>query len=307
MYTRILVPLDGSALAEQVLPYAEILALGLRSQVDLLQVVQAPMNEVALATHPTYYQGIKEAELHKAQGYLEGITNSLREKELSASYSVLEGNPASCIATESERESGTLIAMASHGRSGLSRWLLGSVANQVLETTTNPLLIVRSAEDGSRSKPSKLAHVVVPLDGSELAEEVLPYVGRLSRALGLGVNLVRATPTRESYYRYADHPLENWDNMITEVDGQAAEYLHQIGRKLLSQGVTSVEERLLHGSPAEAIINLAQEIPDSMVMMTTHGRTGMGRWVLGSVADRVVRHSGDPVLLVRVPAVGEGS
>ena len=92
------------------------------------------------------------------------------------------------------------------------------------------------------------------------------------------------------------------EDLATQVDAEAAEYLHRTGQKLLRQGGSSVEERLLHGSPAEAIMDLARETPGNLVMMTTHGRSGAGRLVLGSIDDRVVRHSGNPVLLVRIPS-----
>ena len=305
MYNRILVPLDGSELAEHVLPYVGILARALLSQVHLVRVVEPPINELALATRRQYYQGIMEAESNRAEDYLEKMAASLREDDRSVSFAVVQGSPASCIATEAERESGTIVAMSSHGRAGLTRWLLGSVATQVLQTTSNPLLIVRASERGQSAGEINIGQALVPPDGSELAEKILPIVGRLARALKLRVTLVQVTPPRESYYLYADYPPPDWDNLITEVDGKAAEYLHQTGQKLLRQGTPSVEERLLHGSPAKAIIELAREIPDSMVMMTTHGQSGVGRWVLGSVADRVVRHSGDPVLLLRVPSEGK--
>ena len=305
MYTRILVPLDGSKLAEQVLPYVRVLAPALESQVHLVRVVEAPINEVALASRPKYYRGVLEAEAHRAEGYLADIAASLREDDLSVSSAVVDGRPAACIAAEAEREPGTIIAMSSHGRSGIARWLLGSVANQVLQAAANPLLIVKTTDRDPSVNQVKIEHLTVPVDGSDLAGEILPLVGRLSGALSLPVTLVRVTPTRESYYRYADGPIYNWEHLVAQIDGEAAEYLHQTGQNLLGQGGSSVEERLLHGSPAEAIIELARKTTGNLVMMTTHGRSGVGRWVLGSVADRVVRHSGNPVLLVRIAFKGE--
>jgi nucleotide-binding universal stress UspA family protein len=78
------------------------------------------------------------------------------------------------------------------------------------------------------------------------------------------------------------------------------EYLHREGQKLKDEGLSLVEERLLHGHPAAVMVDLAREIPDSLVAMTTHGRSGVGRWLLGSVADRVVRYSDAPVVLIRM-------
>jgi nucleotide-binding universal stress UspA family protein len=299
MYTRILVPLDGSKLAEQVLPYVRALAPALQAQVHLVRV------EVAFAPLHQSYPGVMEAETHRAEGYLEEIAASLREDDLTLSCAVVEGRPAACIAAEAKQEPGTIIAMTSHGRSGFTRWLLGSVANEVLQAAANPLLIIKASDQEPSENQVKLEHVLVPLDGSEQAEKILALVGQLTSALTLPVTLVRVTPTRESYYRYADYPIVDWEDLATQVDAEAAEYLHQAGQKLRRQGGSSVEERLLHGSPAEAIMDLARETPGNMVMMTTHGRSGAGRLVLGSIADRVVRHSGNPVLLVRIPFKGE--
>ncbi len=305
MYTRILVPLDGSKLAEQVLPYVRVLAPALQSQVHLVRVVEAPINEVAIATRPKYYEGVLKAETHRSGDYLAEIAESFREDDLSVSSAVVEGRPVACIAAEAEQESGTIIAMSSHGRSGFTRWLLGSVANQVLQAAANPLLIVKTTDRDPPANQVKLEHILVPLDGSDLAEEILPLAGRLARALTLPVTLVRVTPTRDTYYRYADSPIYAWEDLIARIDGEAAEYLNHTRQKLIRQGGSSVQERLLHGSPAEAIIDLARKTTGNLVMMTTHGRSGVGRWVLGSIADRVVRHSGNPVLLVRIPFKGE--
>ena len=163
MYTRILVPLDGSRLAEQVLPYVRLLAPALQSQVHLVRVVEEPINEVAFATRPQYYQVSQEAEAHKAVGYLAGVAASLREDGLTLSCAVVEGRPAACIAAEAEQESGTIIAMSSQGRSGFTSWLLGSVANQVLQAAANPLLIVKTTDRDS----SLLAHASLSFDRAQ--------------------------------------------------------------------------------------------------------------------------------------------
>jgi nucleotide-binding universal stress UspA family protein len=116
------------------------------------------------------------------------------------------------------------------------------------------------------------------LDGSPLAEESLSHVIDLARTMNLKVILVRV-----------------------ESDGEevSKNYLHSIRDRLSDEGVASVEKRVLHGHPAVNIVDLAHNTAKSLVTMTTHGRSGLGRWVLGSVTDRVVRHSGDPVLVIR--------
>ncbi len=299
MYKRILVPLDGSDLAEQVLPYVRPLARATEAEIRLIRVVDTPINEVAFATHPQYYRGLMDAESKAASEYLAEQAQSLEKDGFLVSHGVVEGHPAPAIAGEADQKPDTLIAMSSHGRSGLSRWLLGSVTNQLILTSSHPLLLVRSQESEGAPAEVALEQILVPVDGSELAENILPLVTDLARAMELAVTLIRATPSRESYYRYGDQEVIEWEDLIAQVDADAAEYLHQTGQRMLRDGVPAVEERLLHGSPAEAIIDLAKATPANIIMMSTHGRSGMGRWVLGSIADRVIRHSGDPVLLVR--------
>jgi nucleotide-binding universal stress UspA family protein len=198
--------------------------------------------------------------------------------------------------------------MTTHGRSGISRWLLGSVTDKVLHVTTNPLLMVRAYDQENPPEAVNLQTIIVPLDGSSLAEQVLPHAVSLARALKLRVLLAKATPSLGEYQRYLEHyPLDGsstvysgmYEEFSREEDALAMQYLHQIQEKLNNQGLSSVEERLLKSHAADAIVGLARETPHSLVAMTTHGRSGVGRWLLGSVADRVVRYSRDLVLVIR--------
>ncbi len=293
MYKRILVPLDGSELAEQVLPYVRTLAKGCYSQVELLRVFERPSRNV---TAPAQVIAHMRGE---AEDYLSRIKKSIQDDGVPVSCEVHEGDPPSYIISEAAKEPTTLIAMSTHGRSGLGQWVIGSVADKVLHATTNPMLVVRSKEQKASTPEVKLKTVIVPLDGSSLAEQALPHVVALAKALTLDVIPVQVTPRVGDYYLYMEFPLVGYEDFSKEVDLQALEYLRSVCQKLLQQKVPSAKERLLHGRAADAIVDLVQEIPDSLVAMTTHGRSGLGRWVLGSVADRVVRSSGGPVLLIR--------
>ena len=195
--------------------------------------------------------------------------------------------------------------MVTHGRSGLGRWVLGSVTDKVLHGASNPLLITHAQADGSSPSSVSLKNLIVPLDGSPLADQVLPHVEALAPALGLNVILVRVTASADEYYRYIDMSMGagidtgRFEQYAKEAEEEAATYLQKVKTQLDAKGITSVEERLISGNAARAILDLAQETPDSLVAMTTHGRSGVERWVLGSVTDRLVRHSGQPVLVVR--------
>lgn len=298
MYKRILVPLDGSELAEQMLPYARIIGKRLQAQVELLQVFDPVSPSLADPSHGLYLDQIATSFRNQTQDYLEGVALSLRSDGLKVSSIVHEGNPASHIVSEAEREPATLIAMSTHGRSGISRWMLGSITDKVLYATTTPLLIIRPQQQNLPSE-TKLNTIVVPLDGSGLAEQVLPHVVALAKLLELKVTLIMVTPSETDYYQYAENLAATYRDLFAKGSADALDYLLGIKHRLQQEGIRTVEEQLLQGDPAAAIVDHAREVRDNFVAMTTHGRSGVGRWFLGSVADRVVRYSGDPVLVIR--------
>jgi nucleotide-binding universal stress UspA family protein len=278
MYSEILVPLDGSHLSEQVLPYVRMLAGSFKLPVHLFQSYGPVSEELADPLHGRYLDAVSKSYRNDATDYLHGIGKTMEEVGVEVRCSVREGRPPNLIVDEAEKNPGTLIAMSTHGRSGVSRWLLGSITNKVLHATNAPLLVVRASEEDNAAPPSELTSIIVPLDGSTLAEESLSHVIGLARNMNLKVILVRV-----------------------ESDGEEVNnnYLHAIQDRLSDEGVASVEKRVLHGHPAVNIVDLAHDTAKSLVTMTTHGRSGIGRWVLGSVTDRVVRYSGDPVLVIR--------
>ena len=308
MYRRILVPLDGSKLAEQVIPYVRFLAKDMGLPVHLVEVVDASHGEANVDPRRSG-QGDRQGGSRKedAQAYLQGVERALGDLGVKSSVAVHEGSPAQRIVEEAEKEPSTLVAMCTHGRSGIGRWLMGSVTDKVLHAASSPFLVARARSPEDIPQEIKLGTVIVPLDGSKLSEEVLPHVVSLAGPRGLRVLAAMATPSEGEYYRYMNVQMDSISTVYTgpyeefsrRAEAEAMEYLHQVREDLLREGLPRVEERLLHGHPAEAIIELARQTSDSLVAMTTHGRSGLGRWVLGSVTDRVVQHSGGPVLVIR--------
>ena len=301
MYTRIVVPLDGSSLSEQVLPYVRQLAAGLSIPVTLISVVEPPPLGVAQGLNPQLHEHETDQLTSRAKSYLDPVANALRDAGIDIMTGTPTGIPAQAIVDEAEKVPDTLIAMSGHGRSGVARWWLGSVADRVLHLTNNPMLIVRSHGPEALTHADRFDRVVVPVDGSELAEQVLPHVVRMACGLGLTVELVSVISARAEFRQMAVPEVYNpaYEDIAKQAEKDSSRYLAQLAASLRAQGVPAVEERLLHGDPTACIIDAASETPDRLVAMTTHGRSGIGRWVLGSVADRVVRNSGDPVLLVR--------
>lgn len=299
MYTRMLVPLDGSKLAENVLPYARTLAGALGLRIDLLSVVEAlDFARTTHAGHVRDFDPLVEAAMQEGKRYLDSIAGSFGDTEVS--YAVEHGVADKIIIENAGGDKDTLIAMATRGRSGIHRWLMGSIAEKVLRGTTNSLLLVRGEEAGKTDGAASLKSAVVPLDGSRLAETVLPHVIELAKKLGLEIVLARAYQPPLSAYAGADAPyIPNRDALLTLVKEEAGAYLDAKVNELKANGIEKVSSISMFGSGADEIIDLGRNTPDNLIAMCTHGRSGVNRWVLGSVTEKVVRHSGDPVLVIR--------
>jgi nucleotide-binding universal stress UspA family protein len=298
MYTRMLIPLDGSKTAEKVLPYARLLAKTLKIPVDLLGVIDiAGMAAHLVAEKARYLEVFIEQAEKSSQAYLKRIAPSFCRAPVRCM--VERGRPEEVIIEKAAADGATLITMATHGRSGINRWLLGSVTEKVLRGTSNPLFLVRANEGATIDGEAALKTVIVPLDGSELAESVLPKVVELAKSLDLEVMLVRAYELPSAAYYGSEDYLPNYEELKNQVRAQASDYLDGKIGALTAEGVEKISRILVEGPGPHEIISCAQKTPGSLVAMCTHGRSGVKRWILGSVTEKVVRHSGDPVLVVR--------
>jgi len=297
MYTRILVPLDGSATAETVLPYAEAFAAGFKTSVELMSVIDIGAMTSHLAAEKMHHlDTVIAAEEKNSAGYLENVAKMF--SRFPTECRVIRGKPAETILETTSKDRDTLIAMATHGRSGAKRWLLGSVAEKVLRGTTNPLFLVRAA--AAKASPQRILNsIVVPLDGSLLAEQILPTVSKWARALDVEVTLIRAFEFPASAYYSSEAYLPDYDAFREEARRDAAGYLKEKEDFLVAEGVRTVSTRTIEGPAADEIIGYAQTAPRAVIAMSTHGRSGVRRWILGSVTEKVVRHGDDPVLVLR--------
>ena len=298
MFTRILIPLDGSKTAEKVLPYARFLAGNLKLPVELLAVVDI----VEIATHISadrarYLDTMIEDSLRNSEQYLRGIARTFPS---GTKCTVEKGKAEQIIIETAAADKGTLVTMATHGRSGMNRWLLGSVAEKVLRGGTNPMLLVRATEEGKTDGGATLKSIVVPLDGSELAESVLPTVAELAKTLKLEVVLFRAYSIPYSAYSSAEgYYAVDYEELLKAMREEAVDYLEKKTEAVKKLGIDKVSCVAKEGFAADEIISLSRKSPDNLIAMCTHGRSGVKRWVLGSVTETVVRHSADPVLVIR--------
>jgi nucleotide-binding universal stress UspA family protein len=291
MYHKILVPLDGSPLSAGILPYVRWLATAVKLPLELLHVNDSDRLE---PYSPPMQRG----------DYLAKVAATFA-KSADVKCTIEQGNPAEVIINIASAEPGMLVAMATHGYSGAARWLLGSVAQKALRALTNDLLLVRpgSAND---SDQVELKTVVVPLDCSLPAEKVLPPVAELSRSLNLEILLVHVTKHVYSGPPDAFLPvfgaIPNLKELWEHDKAEGIKYLNEKAEELCAQGITRLSSRLIEGGvdgAAAEIIDLAQHISGSLIAMTSHGRGGIGRWLIGGVTERVVCNTRSPVLVVR--------
>jgi nucleotide-binding universal stress UspA family protein len=300
MYSKILVPLDGSTVAEQVLPYARFLAARLKVSVELLGIVDPAAIAISGLTHnPRYIGRLTEEGRRASEGYLARVSKTFSENSVTRRC-VEIGQPEVVIVETAAQNKGTLVTMATHGRTGMSRWLLGSVAEKVLRGSTNPLMLVRAGEGERGDGAVKFETIIVPLDTSTLAETVLRDVIDLAKVLQPRVILAHAYELPLSaYYGAEDYYSPDYKSLAAQLKDEARRYLDGKVEELKRRGLAKVSSMLLEGSAAEEIIAFARSEPNSLLAMCTHGYSGVKRWVLGSVTEKVARHCGDPVLVVR--------
>ena len=298
MFSRMLIPLDGSKTAEDVLRYGRRLAAGAGVAVELLGVVEMADIAEDIASNQAAYAGslIREAVRNSTE-YLEKLAQTFHNGKVRCN--VQQGRPEDIIIAAASADRATLIAMATHGRSGVTRWLLGSVTEKVLRGTVNPLLVVRALGNSKTDGEAALRSVIVPLDGSDVAETILSPVAALAKALDLQVLLIRVYGLPLPTYGGDDYYVPDYLELKDQIKDEAEGYLNSRASLLRAQGVAEVSTVVIEGSAADAIINLARKTPDNLVAMSPYGRSGLQRWVLGSVTEKVVRHCQDPVLIVR--------
>jgi len=297
MFSKLLIPLDGSKTAEKVLPFARVLAATLKLPIELLEVVDMAAATAHIAADKARYLDkiITEGE-SASREHLAEIAATFAG--LNVICKVIRGRPADLIIERAEADKGTLIAMATHGRSGINRWMMGSVAEKVLRGTKVPLFLVRAGDEASADRTVGIKSILVPLDGSELAESALPTVSEVANKLDVGIVLCRAYELAATAYYGSEDYLPKYDDMLRELKVEVEDYLTKKAEALKANGLAKVSWVALEGSGADEIVRYANAHPDVLVAMCTHGRSGVSRWTLGSVTEKVVRHSDEPVLVL---------
>jgi len=311
MYKRMLVPLDGSQAAEVAFPFAKALAGRLGIAVSLLHISNPALKE---------YQPMIKAYVDQAADIIRSgavkvqrqLYPTVEPKPPEVKGALVIGYPPDEILRYADEKAVDLILVAAHGRSTSKRWAIGSVADKVLRAAKVPVLLVPGAaiqQPPFDRLPTRT--LIVPLDGSELAESVLPHVESLAGEQSRGiveVVLVRACepPAMPTYYspELSEIPL-HWAQYAQQETARckqvSTDYLAGVERKLRSNGI-NVRSEVLVGKASDEIVSYANKIPDGIVVMATHGRSGLSRLVYGSVALNILVGVSNPILLVKPTA-----
>jgi nucleotide-binding universal stress UspA family protein len=277
MFTRIMVPLDGSALAERALPCAAHIATTTGADIRLVRVVEPLPSSARSQVPANVCDTLVHDQVRAVRLYLDGVREQLATRGIAALAYPLIGDIGVSLVTFQRDAAIDLTVMCSRGRSGLTRFALGSVADHVLRHGIVPLALVRAF-----GTVANLDQAVVPLDGSAAAETALGVLAELAGAVVSHATLLRVIE------QAAQGP-------------EAEAYLADRRRRLERRGVIC-RARVMQGDPAEWIIATAGT--DTLIVMGTRSRAGTARWISGSVADRVVRDSHATVLLLRAGIAG---
>jgi nucleotide-binding universal stress UspA family protein len=311
MIRSLLVALDGSPFAEAVLPLAVAVARGSGAPITVALVHDATAYlhvGASEITVPPHDPALLDAIAHDQHRYLDTVVTRLLAAGVAATAVRREGTVVEALSDLAVELSASLLLLTTHGRGGLERLWIGSVATSLLQRSTVPLLLVRPTDAAATPRQSLEspasgwgAPILVPLDGSPTAESILPLAQSLAGALGNSLTLFRAVEPQG--VRMAPFGAEALlaDDLALGLDTQeATEYLERTVRRLTLPDDTP---RVVSSdmSAARAIIDEVARSQPSIVALATHGRTGVSRLMLGSVADKLVRSLDRPLLVWRPP------
>ena len=295
MFKKILIPLDGSANGEAVIPFATEIAS--RSGGELVLVTAVEQVGVWDATLSLQ---VLDRESEVATEYLAEASKRAAERGVPVSTRIARGSAAEAILAAADESGADLIAMTTHGRSGLTRWLFGSAATHILENAKVPLLVLRPKEGEDKGAPGPVVKkMIVPLDGSETAHSILPVVEEFAKLMGASIVLYHAVAPISLYPGFEAGGSAALGEIVEDMQKQAREILSRAANEVTARGVEATIAVSL-GTAVEGVLAAADELKADLIAISTQGRSGIGRVVLGSVADGVVRRSADiPCLVIR--------
>ena len=297
MFRSILVPLDGSALAARALPYATLVAAG-DATVTLVGVVH-PLHDLSgLSPDDSAEEEARMRDLLMHELAAAGRSVA----EAGVCLDIRTGDAAAEIIAAAADHRSDIIVMTTHGKDGRGYWTFGSVAQRVIRHAPVSVLTVRPDMERPPHEQTVLRRIVLPLDGSDLAAQAIPVARGLANRLGVPVDVIRVCDDRRtqsaSFSDFAGVPAEYREEKVAESRQDTRDYTEEIARQFADVGAEA-SAHSLYGDPATELDRYLTDKPDALVVMTTHGRRGATRWLLGSVAEKLVSHVRGPVLLLR--------
>jgi len=265
MFDEIIACLDGSSLAQEILPLAHGITAAAGTTLTLIRVV-ADADELAA----------EESELRECARRYQAEVRFL-----------LSADPAAAIVAELNSKPNAMAAMTTHGRTAWTEAILGSVALRVIHGSSRPVILYR-AVSGDAGAPKRITMLVVALDGSEFSERMTPFAVEMAKALAARLLLVQALPQQP--------PIPALPGR-GKTDTLESSYLHGIAGKIKREHGIDCEWEVLHGDPADALCRYVKGMPETMLAMTSHARGGLQRALLGGVAGACVRRAGVPILM----------
>ena len=297
MYKTVVIPLDTSEVAEAVLPYIRGLTKPQQSRLVLIHSIEPQEYAyVSASTQPNVYSKLLDTIESGTLAYLANLQEEFQAEGYAVTLHVARGDAAQFIVDVAVQEKADLIAMTTHGRTGFARWALGSVADRVIRTAYQPVFLVRSnLQLPTTDTPQR---ILVPLDGSEIAESAVEQAQMIAESTGATLVLFRVIEPLTKWEKQLLDTGQSSDSVIVERVDAARSYLQLIAHRLQIAGIPTTEH-LFTGTPAEAILKIATDEQVDLIVMSTHGYGGYTRWVYGSVANMVLHNANCPLLLNR--------
>ena len=292
---RILIPLDGSELAEQVVPQLQRFVAPHQTEIIFMAASSPAIAMLGDFSQPSLEQASPTAA-EPAHAQIQLLTQQFNDLGFKTTAHFLVGSPSECILRLAEEEHVDLIAMSTHGRTGIGRALLGSVSDQVVRNARPPVFLVPAAAQLKTEKSPE--SLLVPLDGSQFAETALPVAQSFAQMTGTTIQLLRVVEPTTAHERELMFGHSDSLSAVFQTRAKVAtNYLEQISLRLQLAGI-SCSHHVAFGKPAAAIAQIAASEAIDLIVMSTHGRAGIERMVYGSVASQVLHDATCPLLLM---------
>lgn len=302
MFNTILVPLDGSQLAECVLPHIVAIARSFDAEITLLRMLEKNQ-----ASAPAQLFDLLNWQINKTKAavYLEKTNARFQELGLRTRTIVLEGLVAEGITEYAQNQGMKLIILSSHGHRGLTQWGISSITQKIILSAPTSVLIVRAHQHdiqaGELSETLVYQRILVPLDGSQRSENVLPIITQLARFHKSQIHLVQVIQTPEMARQMPPAPedIDLSNRVVARNREEAGHYLEQVKSRSYLEGIAVQTHLITSDNAAVALHQLGEQEQIDMVALNAHGYSGIHQWPYGSMVNNFIMYGKVPLLIVQ--------